>query len=105
MIMTNSQIQKVKIKPLANRVLVQQLEAQDEVKGGIILPDSAKQKQETAQVIAVGPGIKDKNGQLIEMPVKVGDKILMDKYASQEVELDGEKYHILKADDIIAIVS
>ena len=99
-----TQAEKTKIKPLANRVLVQRLEAQDCAPGGIILPDSAKKKQETAKVIAVGPGAEDRDGKLIPMPVKVGDHILMDKYSGQELELDGEEYHILKADDIIAIV-
>lgn len=96
--------QKVKVKPLANRVLVQQQEAEEKLHGGIILPDSAKKKPETAVVVAVGPGSKDKDGQLIAMPVKVGDVVLLDKYAGQQVEIDGEEYQILKADDIIAIV-
>ncbi len=96
--------QKVKVKPLANRVLVKHQEPEDTLKGGIILPDSAKKKQETAVVIAVGPGVKDKDGNLISVPVKEGDVVLLDKYAGQQIELEGEEYHILKADDIIAIV-
>lgn len=96
--------QGVKIKPLSNRVLVQRLDAEDTVAGGIILPDSAKQKQESAKVIAVGPGQKDSKGDLIPVPVKEGDIVLMDKYAGQEIDLDGEQYHILRSDDIIAIV-
>ncbi len=96
--------QGVKIKPLSNRVLVKRLEADDTAAGGIILPDSAKEKQESAQVIAVGPGQKDSNGELISMPVKEGDVVLMDKYAGQEIDLEGEQYHILRSDDIIAIV-
>lgn len=102
--MTAKQAQKVNIKPLSNRVLVKRLDSEDSVKGGIILPDSAKKKQETAMVIAVGPGSKDKDGKTLPMPVKEGDVVLMDKYAGQELELDGEEYHILRADDIIAIV-
>lgn len=95
---------QVKVKPLANRVLVKHQEAEDTVKGGIILPDSAKKKPETAVVVAVGPGQKDKEGHLLAMPVKVGDVVLLDKYAGQQVDIDGEEYQILKSDDIIAIV-
>ncbi len=95
---------ETKLKPLGNRVLVKRLEPDDEVKGGIILPDSAKKKQETATVIAIGTGKRDKKGELIPFPVKVGEKILMEKYSGQEVVLDDEEFVILRADDIIAIV-
>lgn len=95
---------QTKLKPLGNRVLAKRLEAEEKMKGGIILPDTAKKKQETAVVIAIGTGKKDKQGNLIPFPVKVGDKILMDKYAGSEVTLDGEEYMILNADDIIAVL-
>lgn len=95
---------KTKLKPLGNRILAKRLEAEEKIKGGIILPDTAKKKQETAQVIAVGTGKKDKKGNFIPFPVKVGDKILMEKYSGQEVTIDGEDFVILRADDIIAIV-
>ncbi|NGX60868.1 MAG: 10 kDa chaperonin [Chlamydiae bacterium] len=95
---------QTKLKPLGNRVLVKRLEAEDQAKGGIILPDSAKKKQETAKVVAIGTGKKDKKGDLLPFPVALGDKILMEKYSGQEVSLDGEEYVILRADDIIAIV-
>lgn len=91
-------------KPLGNRVLVRRLEEQEKLKGGIILPDTAKKKQETAEVIAIGTGKKDKNGNLIPIPVKVGDLILMEKYSGQEISFDDVDYIILRADDIIAIV-
>ena len=94
---------ETKIRPIGNRVLAKCLEA-EEKKGGIILPDTAKKKQEKAKVLAIGAGKRDKSGNLIPMPVKVGDKILMDKYAGTEITLDGEEYVILNADDIIAIV-
>jgi chaperonin GroES len=94
----------LKFKPLGNRVLVRQLEAQEKLKGGIILPDTAKKKQEKAEVLAIGTGKKDKNNNLIPIPVKVGDIILMEKYSGQEVTLDDEKYFILRADEIIAII-
>lgn len=101
--MTKQAVQ-VKLKPLGNRVLVRRLEAEEKVKGGIILPDTAKKKQETAIVIAIGTGKKDNKGNLIPFPVKVGDKILMEKYSGQEITVDSEEYIILRADDIIAIV-
>lgn len=95
---------KLTLKPLGNRVLAQRLEAQETLKGGIILPESAKKKQETARVVAVGPGKKLDDGKVLPMPVAVGDVILMDKYSGQEVTIDTEEYLILKADDIIAII-
>jgi chaperonin GroES len=94
----------VKLKPLSNRVLVRRLAAEEKLKGGIILPDTAKKKQEQAEVVAIGAGKKDKNGAFIPMPVKVGDIILMEKYSGQEVTLNDEEFVILRADDIIAIV-
>lgn len=102
--MTQSTAQKIALKPLGNRVVAKRTEEEETTKGGIILPDSAKQKQETAIVVAVGPGSKTDEGKEIPVPVKVGDKILMDKYASQEVKIDDEEFIIVKADDIIAIV-
>lgn len=93
-----------KLKPLGNRVLVRRLAAEEKLKGGIILPDTAKKKQEQAQVIAVGIGKKDQDGHLVPMSVKVNDIILMEKYSGQEVVIGGEDFVILRADDIIAIV-
>lgn len=95
---------KIKLKPLGNRVLVQRLEAEETLKGGIILPDSAKKKQETARVVAIGSGKKLEDGKTLPVPVQVGDVVLMDKYSGQEVSIDDEEYMILKADDIIAII-
>ena len=91
------------IKPLGNRVLVKRSQAKT-TKGGIILPDTAKKKEERAEVVAVGTGKKDKNGKVIPMPVKVGDIILMDKYSGQEVQVNDEEFMIVRQDDIIAIV-
>lgn len=99
-----SQATQIKLQPLGNRILVKRLESEEKMKGGIILPDTAKKKQETATVIAIGTGKKDKAGVSIPFPVKVGDKILMEKYSGQEVTLDGEEFIILRSDDIIAIV-
>lgn len=100
----SGQCVKTKLKPLGNRVLLKRLEAEETVKGGIILPDSAKKKQETAEVIAIGTGKKDKEGKEIPFPIKVGDKVLMEKYSGQEVTVNDEELIILSADDIIAIV-
>lgn len=94
----------VNFRPLGNRVLVKRLEQEEKLKGGIILPDTAKKKQEQAEVIAVGTGTHDKQGKLIPCPVKVGDIILMEKYASQEITLNNEEYVIVRGDDIIAII-
>lgn len=96
--------QYTNLKPLENRVLVRRLAAEEKLKGGIILPDTAKKKQEQAEVISIGPGKKDKDGALIPMPVKVGDVILMEKYSGQEVTLNDEELVILRADDLIAII-
>lgn len=95
---------KNKLKPLADRVLVQRKKEEETVSGGIILPETAKQKQEIGIVVAVGPGKKDKDGNSIAIPVKEGDQIMWDKYGGQDVTIGEEEYTIVKADDIIAIV-
>ena len=102
--MAQQAAKKITLKPLGNRVLVQRLEPEEKMKGGIILPDSAKKKQETARVVSIGPGKRLDDGKVLPVPVKVGDLILMDKYSGQEVTIDDEEYMILKADDIIAII-
>lgn len=93
-----------KLQPLGNRVLVRRLEKEEKLKGGIILPDSAKKKQEQAEVVAVGPGKKDKTGKFIPSGIKVGDIVLMEKYSGQEVTLNDHEYIIVRSDDLIAIV-
>ena len=103
--MTQQTAKKTTLKPLGNRVLVQRLEQENTLKGGIILPDTAKKKQETAKVVAVGSGATTSEGKVIPIPVSVGDHILMDKYSGQEVTLDDEEFVILRADDIIAIIN
>jgi chaperonin GroES len=102
--MAQQTVKKTTLKPLGNRVLVQRLEAQDSMKGGIIIPDSAKKKQETAKIVAIGSGKRLDDGKILPIPVKVGDVILMDKYSGQEVTIDDEEFMILKADDIIATI-
>jgi chaperonin GroES len=95
---------KTKFQPLGNRVLVRRLEQEEQLKGGIILPDTAKKKQEQAEVVAIGTGKNDKSGNLIPIPVKIGDTILMEKYSGQEIKLDDQDFVILRSDDIIAII-
>jgi chaperonin GroES len=102
--MAQETAKKTILQPLGNRVLAKRVKKEETSKGGILLPDSAKQKQETAEVIAVGPGAMGKDGKLIPIPVSVGDKILMDKYSGLEVTLDDEEFLIIRGDDIIAIV-
>lgn len=97
-------MEKTKLQPLGNRVLVKRLPSEETLKGGILLPDTAKQKQEQAEVIAVGTGTKNKKGDLIPIPVKTGDIVLMEKYSGQEVTLNDEDYIIVKSDDLIAII-
>lgn len=93
----------MKIKPLADKVVVKMLESEEKTKSGIVLPDSAKEKPQIAEVIAVGPGAYV-DGKIVPMDVKVGDKVLMSKYAGTEFKLDGTEYTILKQNEILAIV-
>jgi len=90
------------LKPIGNRVVAKRLEAEETYEGGIIIPDTAKKKQETAKVIAIGEGKKTDSGNTIKIPVEIGDIILIDKYSGQEVSIENEEYIIVKADDIIA---
>ena len=93
----------MKVKPLADRVVVKMVEAEETTKGGIILAGTAKEKPQVAEVVAVGPG-GVVEGKDITMYVKEGDRVLISKYAGTEVKLDGEEYTILKQNDILAIV-
>jgi len=92
------------IKPLGDRVLVELLEEKDVKKGGIIIPDSAKEKPQEGKVIAVGTGKRDDDGKLIPFNVKKGDRILMPKYGGTEVKLDDKEYQIVREEDILAII-
>lgn len=95
---------KVNIKPLGDRVLVEQVEEGEQVKGGIVIPDSAKEKPQEAKVIALGTGGKDDNGKKIPFDVAVGDLVLTSKYGGTDVKIDGKEYKILSSSDILAIV-
>jgi len=95
---------KVKIQPLGDRVLVKAIEDKEQVKGGIIIPDSAKEKPQEAEVIALGTGKRDDDGKLIPFLVKVGDKVLVSKYGGTEVKIGDDKYSLLREDDILGII-
>lgn len=92
------------LKPLGDRIIAQALVAQEKTAGGIILPDTAKEKPQEAKVIAVGPGALLETGKRAAMDVKKGDKIIYGKYAGTEMKIDGEEYVILRQDDVLAIV-
>lgn len=95
---------KAKVRPLADRVLVKRIEEEETKVGGIIIPDTAKEKPQKGEVIAVGPGRTDDNGNRIPMEVKVGDKVIFSKYAGSEVKVNGEEYLIMREDDILAVI-
>ncbi|MCX5677507.1 MAG: co-chaperone GroES [Candidatus Omnitrophica bacterium] len=94
----------MKIQPLADRIMVEVLEAQEVTKGGIVLPDSAQEKPQEAKVIAVGKGKVTTEGKVVTPEVKPGDKVLFGKYSGTEIKVDGKEYLILKEEDILAIV-
>jgi chaperonin GroES len=94
----------MKIKPLADRLVIQPLEASEQTKGGIVLPDTAKEKPQEGKVVAAGPGKKTDDGKLVALSVKVGDIVLYGKYSGTEITVDGEEYLIVKEDDVLAIV-
>ena len=94
----------MKIRPLGDRVLVEPSESQEVKKGGIIIPDTAKEKPQEGKVIEVGTGKRDDDGKLIPFNVKKGDKVLMPKYGGTEVKLDDKTYQIMREDDILAVI-
>ena len=92
------------VRPLGDRVLVKPIEEKEVKKGGIIIPDTAKEKSQECEVVALGTGKLDDNGKKVEFTVKKGDKVLVSKYGGTEIKLDGESYQILREDDILAIL-
>ena len=95
---------KTQFRPLHDRVVVRRLESQEKTKGGIIIPDSAKEKPQEGEVIAVGPGGRDEAGKLIPVDVKAGDKVLFGKWSGTEVKLDGQELLIMKESDIMGVI-
>ncbi len=94
----------MKVKPLNDRVLIKRLEAKEQVHGGIIIPDTAKEKPMEGEVIAVGPGRLDENGKRIAMTVKAGDKVLVGKYAGTELKIDDVEHIVVREDEVLGIV-
>ncbi len=92
------------IKPLADRILVRRIEEQEMKRGGILIPDTAKEKPQEGEVIAVGPGRMTEDGKRIAMEVKKGDRILIGKYSGTEVKIDGIEYIILREDDVLGVL-
>jgi chaperonin GroES len=92
------------LKPLGDRVVVKPIEQEEVTAGGIMLPDTAKEKPQKGEVLAIGPGSRNDSGERVELDVKVGDKVLYAKYAGTEIKLDGEKVLVLRESDILAII-
>jgi chaperonin GroES len=95
----------VRVQPLGDRVLLQRSEIGEEIKGGIIIPDSAKEKPQEAKVVALGTGKTDKDGKSVPFDVKVGDSVLIGKYSGTEVKVDDQDYILLREEEILAVVS
>ena len=94
----------MKIRPLQDRVIIKRVEEEEKSAGGIIIPDTAKEKPMQAKVIAVGKGKLTEDGKLLPMDVKVGDRVLIGKYAGTEVKVDGEEHLIMREDEILAVI-
>jgi len=93
----------MELRPLYDRILVKRMEEKEQVKGGIIIPDTAKEKPQTGEVIAVGKGKRLENGQLVPLDVKAGDRILFAKYSGSEVKIDGVEYLIMREDEVLGV--
>jgi chaperonin GroES len=93
------------VRPLADRILIRRIEATDEVRGGIIIPDTAKEKPTEAEVVAVGPGRLNKEGKRVSLQVSKGDRVLIGKYSGTDVKIGGDDYVILREDDVLATLS
>ena len=96
---------KLKFRPLHDRVVVKRIEADERSKGGIIIPDTVKEKPQEGEVVAVGPGGRDENGKLITMDLKAGDRVLFGKWSGTEVKLDGDELLIMKESDIMGVIA
>jgi len=96
---------KTKFRPLHDRVVVRRIEAQEKTKGGIIIPDTAQEKPQEGEVIAVGPGGRDESGKLIPIGLKTGDRVLFGKWSGTDVKLDGEDLLIMKESDIMGVIA
>jgi chaperonin GroES len=95
----------MKVRPLHDRVLIKRIEEQETVRGGIIIPDTAKEKPQEGEVVAAGTGKRLESGQVLPLEVKAGDRVLFGKYSGTEIKLDGQEYLILREDEILGILS
>jgi chaperonin GroES len=96
---------RTKFRPLHDRVVVRRLEGEEKTKGGIIIPDTAKEKPQEGEVVAVGPGGRDESGKLISLDVKAGDRVLFGKWSGTEVKIEGEELLIMKESDIMGVIA
>jgi chaperonin GroES len=96
---------KLKFRPLHDRVVVKRIEAEAKTKGGIIIPDTAKEKPQEGEVVAVGPGGRDENGKLVAMDLKAGDRVLFGKWSGTEVKIEGDDLLIMKESDIMGVIA
>ena len=94
----------MKIRPLYDRIVVKRIEEQETVRGGIIIPDSAKEKPQEGEVVAVGNGKRLEDGKLVPLDVKVGDRILFGKYSGSDIKLDGDEYMIMREDEVLGVL-
>ena len=94
----------MKIRPLGDRILVKRIQEEDKTKGGIIIPDTAKEKPQEGEVVAVGPGARDEAGKIVALDVKAGDRVLFGKWSGTEVKIDGQDLLIMKESDIMGIL-
>jgi chaperonin GroES len=94
----------MKFRPLHDRVVVKRIDAEEKTKGGIIIPDTAKEKPQEGEVVAVGPGGRDENGKLIAIDLKVGDRILFGKWSGTEIKIDGSELLIMKESDVMGVI-
>ena len=95
---------KTKFRPLHDRVVVRRIEGEEKTKGGIIIPDTTKEKPQEGEVIAVGPGARDESGKLVPIELKAGDRILFGKWSGTEVKIDGEELLIMKESDVMGVI-
>jgi chaperonin GroES len=93
------------VRPLADRILIRRIEEKESIRGGIIIPDTAKEKPQEGEVVAVGPGRLTEEGKRIAMEVKTGDRILIGKYSGTDVKIDGTEYVILREDDVLGVLA
>ena len=96
---------KTKFRPLHDRVVVRRVDSEEKTAGGIIIPDTAKEKPSEGEVVAVGPGARDESGKIVELDVKKGDRILFGKWSGTEVKIDGEDLLIMKESDIMGVIA